>query len=59
MTNLKQFKPFKMPMCEGIKKVRTERAGILGEHANKNSRRIEKCVWQDEKDFTLEVTLII
>ena len=46
-------------MCEGIKNVRTERAGILGEHANKNSRRIEKCVWQDEKDFTLEVTLII
>ena len=54
----KQFKRVKTPrVSEETKKRRTERAGALAERFSKNSRSIEKCVWQDEKDFTLEVPL--
>ena len=52
----KQFKRLKTPrMNENAKKRRKERAGNLVERFDKNGRSIEKCVWQDEKDFTLEV----
>lgn len=44
-------------MSEGTRKRRTERATVLAERFTKNSRSFEKCVWQDEKDFTLEVPL--
>ena len=43
-------------MSEGTKMRRTERAGALAERFS-NKRSVEKCVWQDEKDFTLEVPL--
>ena len=36
---------------------RTERAEALAERFGSNKRKIEKCVWQDEKDFCLEVPL--
>ena len=53
---LKQFKRLKTPrVSEGTKERRTERAGALAERLGTNSRNIERCVWQDEKDFTLEV----
>ena len=53
----KQFKWIKTPrMSEGTKKQRTERAGALAERFS-NKTSVEKCVWQDEKDFTLEVPL--
>ena len=44
-------------MSEGTRKRRTERATVLAERFTKNSRSFEKCVWQDEKDFTLEAPL--
>jgi len=40
-------------MSEGTKERRADRAERLGT----DSRNIERCVWQDEKDFTLEVPL--
>ena len=40
-------------MSEGTKKRRTERAGTLAERFS-NKMSVEKCVWQDEKYFTLE-----
>ena len=53
----KQYKRIKTPrMSEGTKKRRTERAGALTEKFS-NKRSVEKYVWQDEKDFTLEVPL--
>ena len=53
----KQYKRMKTPrMTEGTKKRRTERAGALAERFS-SKRSIEKCVWQDEKDFTLEVPM--
>ena len=53
----KQYKRIKTPrMSEGTKKRRTERAGALTERFS-NKRSVEKCVWQDEKAFTLEVPL--
>ena len=53
----KQYKRIKTPrMSKGTKKRRTERAGALSERFS-NKRSVEKCVWEDEKDFTLEVPL--
>ena len=53
----KQYKWIKTSrMSEGTKKRRTERAGALAERFS-NKMSVEKCVWQDEKDFTLEVPL--
>ena len=53
----KQYKRIKTSrMSEGTKKRRTERAGALAKRFS-NKRSVEKCVWQDEKDFTLEVPL--
>ena len=53
----KQYKRIKTPrMSEGTKKQQTERAGALAERFS-NKRSAEKCVWQDEKDFMLEVPL--
>ena len=53
----KQYKWIKTPrMSEETKKQRTERAGALAERFS-NKRSVEKFVWQDKKDFTLEVPL--
>ena len=53
----KQYKQIKTSrMSEGPKKRQTERVGALGERFS-NKRSVEKCVWQDEKDFMLEVPL--
>ena len=53
----KQYKRIKTPrMSEATKKRRTERAGALAERSS-NKRSVESCVWQDEKDFSLEVPL--
>ena len=53
----KQYRHIKtLQMSEGTKKQRTERAGALAERFS-NKRSVEKCVWPDEKDFTLEVPL--
>ena len=55
---LKQFRRLKTQrMSEGMRETRTERAGALAEGIGRNSRNIERCVWQDVKDFTLEVPL--
>ena len=55
---MKSFKHLKTPrMSEATRERRTERAGALAERFGKNGRTIERCVWQDEKDFTLEVPL--
>ena len=55
---LKQFKRLKTQrMSEGTRERRTKIAGALAERIGTNSRNIERCVWQDEKDFTLEVPL--
>ena len=43
-------------MSKGTKKQRTERAGALADRFS-NKRSVEKCVWQGENDFTLEVPL--
>ena len=43
-------------MSEGTKTQRTKRAGALAERFC-NKRSVGKCVWQDEKDFMLEVPL--
>ena len=48
----KQYKQIKTPrMSEGTKKRQTERAGALAERFS-NKRIVEKCVSQDEKDFS-------
>ena len=55
---LKQFKSLKTQwMSEGTRERTTERADTLAERISTNLRNIERCVWQDEKDFTLEVPL--
>jgi len=56
-SGLNQFKRLKAPMMSlGMKGRRTERAASLAEKIGKN-RLVEKCVWQDEKDFTLDVPM--
>ena len=42
-------------MNKGTRERRTERARMLADRFEKNLRLIERCVFQDEKDFTLEV----
>ena len=42
-------------MSEGTRNRRDTRAGSLREIFESNTRMIKKTVWQDEKDFTLEV----
>ena len=55
---LKQFKRLKTQrMSEGTRERRTKIADALAERIGTNSRNIGRCVWQDEKDFTLEVPL--
>ena len=55
---LRAFKRLKTPrMSEVTRQRRTERAGRLADRFEGNPRLIEKCVFQDEKDFTLEVPL--
>ena len=55
---LRQFKRLKTPRMSGAtKERRTERAGTLAERFGRDSRIVERLVWQDEKDFTLEVRL--
>ena len=52
---LKQFKRVKTPrMSSATQQRRTERAGALAEKFSRK-RSIERCVWQDEKDFTVDV----
>ena len=54
--NLKQFKGLKPPQKrEGTRNRRETRAGSLRKRFESNIYMIEKMVWQDEKDFTLEV----
>lgn len=53
---INQFKRMKTPrLTDGARNRRLQRAAGLIEKFEKNKRMIEKCVWQDEKDFTLEV----
>eukprot|EP00111_Clytia_hemisphaerica_P015309 TCONS_00045177-protein len=53
----KQYKRIKTPrVTEGTKKRRTERSGALAERFS-HKRSVEKCVFQDEKDFTLDVLI--
>ena len=55
---LRQFKHLKTPrMSEGMKERRSERAGMLAERFGKDSRIVERLVWQDKKDFMLKVPL--
>ncbi|XP_066916153.1 uncharacterized protein [Clytia hemisphaerica] len=55
--SLRQFKRLKTPMMSsGTKERRTTRAGELAERFGKN-RMVEKCVFQDEKDFTLDIPI--
>ena len=52
---LRQFKRVKTPrMNSATQQQRTERAGALAEKFSKK-RSIERCVWQDKKDFTVDV----
>ena len=44
-------------ISEGMKKRKMESARVLAKKFVKNSRSTEKCVLQDEKDFTLKVPL--
>ena len=51
-----QFKRMKaLRMTEGTRERRTTRSRTLADGFEKNLRLIEKCVFQDEKDFTLKV----
>ena len=51
-----QYKRLKTPrVTAATKQRRAERATALAEKFGKSKRSIERCVWQDEKDFTLEV----
>ena len=53
--DLKQFKRVKTPrMSSATQQRRTERAGALAEKFSKK-RSIERCVWQDEKYFPVDV----
>ena len=42
-------------MKDGCHNRRYARAIALGEKFERNTRTIEKTVWRDEKDFTLDV----
>ena len=44
-------------MSEETQNRKENRIGSLRERFESNIRMIEKTVWQDEKDFTLEVSL--
>ena len=53
---INQFKRVKTPQMNNATRARrTSRARALAERYEKNSRMIEKTVWQDEKDFPLHV----
>ena len=57
-SEINQFKRMSEPRRdEGALERRTRRANGLVERFEKNPRSIEKLVWQDEKDFPLEVPL--
>ena len=54
--NFRQFKRVKTPeVNDGCRKTRYSCAIALAEKFERNTRMIEKTVWQDEKDFTLDV----
>ena len=54
--NFRQFKRVKTPeMNDGCRNRRYARAIALAEKFERNTRMIEKTVWQDEKDFTRDV----
>ena len=54
---LKQFERLKTTMMSyGMQEKRTKRARALEDRFRK-SCSVKKCVWQDEKDFTLDVPL--
>ena len=54
---IKQFKSLKTTkMSSGTQERRTKRAGALVDRLRK-SRSVEKCVWLDEKNFNLNVSL--
>ena len=54
---LKQFKHLKTTMMSsGTQERQKKRAGALADRFKK-SRSVKKCVWQDEKYFTLDVPL--
>ena len=54
---LKQFKRLKTTiMSSGTQERRTKRDGALADKFRK-SRSVEKWVWQDEKEFTLDAPL--
>jgi len=54
--NFRQFKRVKTPqMNSGCRNRRYDRATALAEKFENNCRMVEKTVWQDEKDFTLDV----
>ena len=54
--NFRQFKRVKTPeMNDGYCNRRYDRTIALAENFEHNTRMIEKSVWQDEKDFTLDV----
>ena len=54
---MKQFKHLKTTMMSsGMQERQIKRAGALVDRIGKNVS-VEKCVWQDEKDFILDVPL--
>ena len=54
---LKQFKSLETNMMSSdMQERQTKRIGALADKSRK-SCSVEKCVWQDEKDFTLDVPL--
>ena len=54
--NFRQFKRAKTPeMNDGCLNRRCARAIALTERFERNTGVIQKTVWQDEKDFTLDV----
>ena len=56
---LNQYKRTKTPnMSSATRQRRTERAGALAEKFSQK-RAIERLVWQDEKDFTLDIPMNI
>ena len=46
-------------LSEGTRNERETRAGSLRERFESNIRMIAKTIWQDYKDFTLEVSVIL
>ena len=56
--NLKQFQHLETPKTsEGTRNRRETCAGSLRERIESNIRIFVKTIWQDEKDFTLEVAI--